>query len=104
MEEDSGKDIYMVERNGGIIGKINIEYSHHSAFISGVGILPEFRRKGYGKAALKAALQIITEKKNIFETELDVECKKNHGALNIYKHCGFEEQSVMDYYGYNIHR
>ncbi len=102
LEEDSGKDIYMVERDGGIIGKINIEYNDYSAFISGVGILPEFRRKGYGKAALKAALQIITEK-NILETELDVECK-NHGALNIYKHCGFEEQSVMDYYGYNIHR
>ncbi len=100
--EELGNYTYMIERKGRVVGKIKIEYSNHSAFISGVGILPEFRGKGYGKAALKAALHLISEK-NIHETELDVECN-NNAALNLYKDCGFEEQSVMDYYAYDIHQ
>jgi len=99
-QEELNKFIYMVELKEAVIGKINIEYSDNSAFISGVGILPDFRGKGYGKAALKAALCLINEK-NIYETELDVECE-NDTALNLYKACGFEEKSVMNYYKYNV--
>ena len=89
---------YMVELEGKTIGKINIEYSDDYAFICGFGILPDFRGKGYGKAALKEALHLINEK-NIFTVELDVECK-NSTALNLYKACGFEEKSIMNYYKY----
>lgn len=91
---------YMIEIKGEIIGKIRVEYSDNSAFIYGFGILPDFRGKGYGKAALKKALNLINEK-NIYEIELDVECK-NDTALNLYKACGFEEKSVMNYYKLNI--
>lgn len=87
---------YMIELNNIAIGKINIKYSENSAFISGFGILPEFRCKGYGKVALKEALKLINEK-NINKVQLDVSCKNNK-ALNLYKSCGFEEQSVMNYY------
>ena len=61
--------------------------------------MPDFRGKGYGKAALKEAIRLINEK-NIYEVGLDVECK-NNTALNLYKSCGFEEKSVMNYYKYN---
>ena len=95
-EDDVNKITYMVELDDKIIGKIKVSYSENSAFISAFGILPEVRGKGYGKAALKEALRIIIEK-NIDEIELDVECK-NSTALNLYKACGFVEQSVMNYY------
>lgn len=95
-EEELNKTTYMVELNERVIGKIAVSYSDDSAFISGFGILPDFRGKGYGKAALKEALRLINEK-NIYEIELDVECK-NNTALNLYKACGFEELSVMNYY------
>lgn len=100
-EEDEvlNKFTYMVELEGSTIGKINIECSDQSAFIYGFGILPDFRGKGYGKAALKEALHLINEK-NIYTVELDVECK-NSTALNLYKDCGFEEKSIMNYYKYN---
>jgi ribosomal protein S18 acetylase RimI-like enzyme len=91
---------YMIELNNIAIGKINIEYNDNSAFISGFGILPEFRGKGYGKIALKEALKLINEK-NINQVGLDVSCK-NDTALNLYKSCGFEEKSAMDYYKYHI--
>lgn len=91
---------YMIEVNGETIGKIRVEYNDTSAFIAGFGILPTFRGKGYGKAALKKTLSLINNK-NIFEIELDVECK-NDTALNLYTSCGFEQQSVMNYYEYNL--
>lgn len=101
-EEDGNPNevTYMAEFKGEIIGKIRVEYNDNSAFIYGFGILPDFRGKGYGKATLKAALNLINEK-NIHDIELDVECK-NDTALNLYKSCGFEERSVMNYYNYNI--
>jgi len=100
-EEDNLNEVtYMVELKEEIIGKIRVEYNDNSAFIYGFGILPDFRGKGYGKAALKEALRIINEK-SIYEIELDVECK-NSTALNLYKDCGFEEKSVMNYYKYNL--
>jgi len=99
-EEEILNDItYMVELKEEIIGKIKVEYSDNAAFIYGFGIVPDFRGKGYGKAALKETLRLINEK-NINEVELDVECK-NNTALNLYKSCGFEEKSVMNYYKYN---
>lgn len=101
-EEDSGEEgssnqaKYMVELKGDIIGKINAEYSNNSAYIFGFGILPDFRGKGYGKAALKEILRLINEK-NVYDIELDVACK-NNTALNLYKSCGFQEKAVMNYY------
>lgn len=64
-EESLNKSTYMVELKGETIGKINVEYSDNGAFIFGFGILPNFRGKGYGKAALKEALCLINEK-NIY--------------------------------------
>ena len=99
-EEKLNEITYMVEVKREVIGKIRVEYSDNSAFISGFGLLPSFRGKGYGKATLKEALQLINEK-NIYDIELDVECK-NSTALNLYKSCGFHEKSVMNYYKYDI--
>jgi ribosomal protein S18 acetylase RimI-like enzyme len=99
-EVNFDESTYMIELKNQIIGKINVEYNENSAFIFGFGILPDFRGKGYGKAALKEALRLIREK-NISKIELDVECK-NDTALNLYKACGFEEQSIMNYYEYSF--
>ncbi|AGF57377.1 ribosomal protein S18 acetylase RimI-like enzyme [Clostridium saccharoperbutylacetonicum] len=86
----------IIELNNITIGKIHIKYDDNSAFILGFGILPEFRGKGFGKTALKEALKIIKER-NISNVGLDV-AAKNKRALNLYKSCGFEEKSTMDYY------
>ncbi|MFT8351756.1 GNAT family N-acetyltransferase [Clostridium saccharoperbutylacetonicum] len=90
------KNVNIIELNNKIVGKILIEFTNDSAFIFGFGILPEFRGKGFGKAALKEALKIIKER-NISNVGLDV-AAKNKRALDLYKSCGFEEKSIMDYY------
>jgi ribosomal protein S18 acetylase RimI-like enzyme len=90
--------IYMIEVEDVVIGKIHVEYGEHSAFLFGFGILPEYRKQGYGKAALTETLRLI-EAKNIAEVSLDVVCTNSH-ALNLYIGCGFEQQSIMNYYQY----
>ena len=99
-EEEVDENTYMSELKGEIIGKIRVKYSDSSAFISGFGILPAFRSKGYGRATIKGALRIINEK-NIIDVGLDVE-SENSNALNLYKACGFREKSVMNYYNYSL--
>lgn len=95
-EEKRGRIMYMVEAESSIIGKIKIDFDADQGFISAFGILPEFRKRGYGKQALKAALHILNEN-NIHKVGLEV-AAENKNALNLYKSCGFEEQSVTDYY------
>ena len=79
-----------------IIGKIKVSREQKSAFISGFGIVPEFRGKGYGKQALKQAINMLN-KEEIYDVALDVSAENNN-ALNLYKSCGFEGQSTMNYY------
>jgi ribosomal protein S18 acetylase RimI-like enzyme len=87
---------YMVELQEETIGKICIEYTDSTAYIFGFGILPEFRGKGYGRETLTAAMNLCHQY-NFNMIELDVACK-NRNALNLYTSCGFEVQSVMNYY------
>lgn len=99
-EEALGQTVYMVERQGTVVGKIKVSCQENYAFISGFGIHTEHRGKGYGKAAMLEALRLITGQ-GIGNIELDVACQ-NANALHLYKACGFVEQSVMDYYRYPL--
>lgn len=92
----SGSIGYLAELSGKTIGKLELEIIDSTAFIFGVGILPEYRGKGYGKAMLRESLRLLAER-GILHAELDVVCT-NSSALHLYQACGFQEESVMDYY------
>lgn len=103
MPEDEEKNniiTYLIYNNNNLIGKIKVSKELDSAFISGFGIIPEHRSMGYGKSALRKALNNLKADK-IYDVELDVEIR-NKKALNLYKNCGFKEQSIMNYYNINI--
>lgn len=92
----SNETTYLVQRNNEVIGKIKVERNGNSSYISGFGILPEYRGKGYGRAALGETLRLL-EETGVEEFDLDAECR-NQSALNLYTSYGFKETSVMDYY------
>ena len=103
MPEDDEKNnitTYLIKLSDGIIGKIKVSNEIKSAFISGFGILPEYRGRGYGKSALIEILNTLNYN-GIYDVELDVEIR-NKTALNLYKNCGFKEESIMNYYNINI--
>ncbi|KLU62944.1 putative N-acetyltransferase YycN [Peptococcaceae bacterium CEB3] len=95
-DEKRNRITYMIETDSRVIGKIRVELNADDGFISGFGILPEYRNRGYGRQALKAALDLLNEN-NARNVALEV-AAHNKNALNLYRSCGFVEESVTDYY------
>jgi len=95
-EEKRGMIVYLAEKDSQVIGKVHIQLISGVGGIFGLGVLPEHRRKGLGRAILMAAINKLIEK-NANQIMLQV-ATGNLNALNLYKSCGFEETSIMDYY------
>ena len=96
VEEKRGMTSYLVEKEGQVIGKVNLQLTSKLGAIFGLGVLPKHRRKGYGRALLLLAIEQLKEA-NAQEIMLQV-AAENANALNLYKSCGFEETSTMDYF------
>ncbi|WP_226678448.1 GNAT family N-acetyltransferase [Mesobacillus jeotgali] len=96
VEEKRGMTSYLVEIEGQIIGKVNLQLTSKLGAIFGLGVLPEHRRKGYGRALLLLAIKKLKEA-HAREIMLQV-AAENSNALTLYKSCGFEETSTMDYF------
>lgn len=95
-EEKRGFTIYMAMLGDKIIGKVNIELQEDVGGIYAFGVLPQYRGRGYGREILTKAIGILKDK-NVDNIMLQV-ATKNENALNLYKSCGFEQKSIMDYY------
>lgn len=95
-EEKRGMVIYMAEVDNKIIGKVHLEMSGTVAGIYGLGVLKEYRGKGYGRETLTRAIEKLKESGSK-EIMLQVSVK-NKNALDLYISCGFAETSTMDYY------
>lgn len=95
-EEKRGMTIYLAEKDQRIIGKVHLQLISGIGGIYGLGVLPEYRGQGYGRAILIMAIEKLKEA-NAREIMLQV-AAKNSKALNLYKSCGFMETSTMDYY------
>jgi ribosomal protein S18 acetylase RimI-like enzyme len=95
-EEKRGITTYLAEKDQHIIGKVRLELNSRIGGIYGLGVLPEHRGQGGGRAILMMAIEKLKEM-NVSEIMLQV-ATENANALNLYKSCGFMETSIMDYY------
>lgn len=95
-EEKRGMTIYLAVKDGRVVGKVHLQRSAAIGAIYGLGILPEYRSRGYGRAVLREAVGKLKEE-NAPAILLQVDAK-NEKALRLYQSCGFEESSVMEYY------
>ncbi|GAB6106643.1 GNAT family N-acetyltransferase [Fusibacter bizertensis] len=96
VEEQRGMTIYMAQTDETLIGKTNLQLSEGLGGIYGLGVLPEYRGKGYGRWLLMKSVVKLLEV-GASQVMLQVEAN-NTNALNLYKSCGFEPTSTMDYY------
>jgi len=96
MTEEDASFIYIAEVNTKVVGKVHLEISNCVGGIFGLGVLPEYRSKGYARQILNISINKLKEK-GTKEIMLQVSVT-NKNALNLYKSCGFEETSTMDYY------
>lgn len=95
-EAQRGMYIYLAEHNGHIVGKVNVQKVDGVGGIYGLGVLPEWRGQGLGRAILQQAIgQLRTGE--IKEIMLQV-AVDNARALSLYTSCGFVTTSTMDYF------
>lgn len=94
-EEMRGMTIHLAEKNGRVIGKANASLINGHGGIYGLGVLPEYRGKGYGRAILLGSIAKLRDA-HAEEIILQV-AANNETALKLYQSCGFQETSVMDY-------
>lgn len=99
-EEKRGMTIYLAELDKQIVGKVNLEMNSAIGGIYGLGILPEFRGNGFGRAVLLKAIEKLKEAK--IKTIMLQVAAENATALGLYQSCGFIETSTMDYFELKI--
>lgn len=95
-EEKRGMTIYITEAGEKIVGKVHLQTANGTGGIYGLGVLPEFRGLGYGRAILMTAIGKL-KAAGLKQIMLQV-AAENERALRLYQSCGFEETSVMDYF------
>lgn len=95
-EEKRGITIYLAQKDSQIVGKVHLDTNTSIGGIYGLGVLPEYRGKGFGRAILLSAINQLKEE-NKKDVMLQV-AAENATALNLYKSCGFNETSTMDYF------
>ena len=95
-EEKHGVTIYFAEKGEQIVGKAHLQQTNGLGGIYGLGVLPENRGKGLGRAILLKSIEKLRET-GANEIMLQV-ATENAAALNLYKSCGFEQTSAMDYF------
>lgn len=95
-EEAKGMSIYIAEKDQRIIGKVHLQLISQAGGIYGLGVLPEYRRNGFGRNILTMAIEkLIEDKASSITLQVATE---NGNALDLYKSCGFIETSTMDYF------
>ena len=95
----SDREAYIVYDNEVLIGTFNLNFKENKVFIYGLGIAPDYQKKGYGKKMLKHVLNIAFEKGD--KAVLDVD-SDNPSAYNLYIHNGFGIDFQIDYFGYSL--
>lgn len=97
--EDLEKTL-VLRKNEQVIASIRVENEGNSSGLYGFVVKSEFRNQGIGRKVISQTIQELLEKqaKNIY---LEVE-STNETALHLYRSIGFKEQTLFDYYIYEI--
>lgn len=92
---------YYIAKLGALpVGSLNLLIDNKSVGIYGFGILPAYRRCGYGKQMLEQIVKMIcTQSRKPITLEVDT---NNGNALALYRSCGFQETTTYGYYNLNL--
>ncbi len=96
VEEQRGMTIFLAEAGGEIVGKTHLQLIGSLGGIFGLGVLPEQRGKGLGRAILLESARRLRAA-GAGEVMLQV-ATENKNALRLYESCGFETTSTMEYF------
>jgi ribosomal protein S18 acetylase RimI-like enzyme len=95
-EEKRGMTLYLAYKGNTVIGKVNLAIEGTLGSIYGLGVLLEYRRKGFGRQILLDSINNFVSKQ-CDDIMLQV-VTENSNALNLYLDAGFKKTSTMNYY------
>lgn len=100
-EEEAKKGVttYLAYVKRGIIGKVHLTVDNNLGAIYGLGVKPEYRRKGYGREILLESIKIL--QRELSQDVMLQVVSSNKKALDLYESCGFEIVSRMSYYKFS---
>jgi len=82
------------------IGCLNLFAGDKEFAIYGFGILPQYRRHGFGRQMLEQLIKIVrSESQKRIALEVETE---NTNAIGLYRSCGFKEITTYGYYNIDI--
>lgn len=90
------REMYIGLLDSKTIGICSVGTETEDPSIYGFGIMPEFRRKGYGEELIKLVMNNLINR-NIKTIKLDVDYE-NSAALNLYLKIGFEIEASFGYF------
>lgn len=94
--QETGARYFIAEIGREPIGQIGMVDADGSLYLRGVGILPERRRRGYGRQLLAATLRaMLSEGHERFALDVATD---NPKALSLYESCGFHQTEAYDYH------
>jgi ribosomal protein S18 acetylase RimI-like enzyme len=90
---------YCTEYEGTRIGLGSAYFEELKASVYGLGIMPEYQAKGFGRELLLLIIEDLRTR-GFSTIEIEVE-SNNENALNLYKKCGFEISCAYEYHRLN---
>lgn len=94
------REQYLAVLNNEIIGVGSVNLEGEDVSIFGLGVLPEYRGKGYGKELLHLIVERLLERGR---TEITIEVDSdNANALMLYKKTGFHIEVAYEYYSVKV--
>ena len=94
--ESNLREQYLAVLNDNIIGLCSINLEEDEVSIFGLGIVPEYRRRGYGKELLHLAVDSLMQRgKSKISLMVNHE---NSSAIELYKQSGFQIAATFEYY------
>ncbi|PMP79476.1 MAG: hypothetical protein C0176_05380, partial [Mesoaciditoga sp.] len=96
------REMYMGFTCDKAVGICSVGMENSDPSIYGFGIMPEYRKKGYGEELMKLVMNKLI-KRNIKTIKLDVDYE-NSPALNLYLKIGFEIEASFGYFRKKIDR
>jgi ribosomal protein S18 acetylase RimI-like enzyme len=90
------RQIYIVRLDGKPMGMIGAVFGGMAVKVQGLGILPAYRKQGYGRQAFAEAVHKLLGDGHP-NIEFKVRCA-NTASLAMYQACGFEVATAYDYY------
>jgi ribosomal protein S18 acetylase RimI-like enzyme len=90
------REVFLGNIEGEFVAKGVICFENGGASINGLGVLPEYQGRGYGKEMLYSIIHKLIEY-NMEDICIEVE-SENDNAFQLYKNSGFEVQSAWEYY------